>query len=152
MGTFEKEIRQSVFKNDVHKVVLNVMYTANWIRDKHFYIFREYGIRQQHYNILRIVKGKKGKAVSPGQIKEVMLDKGRDLTRLVDKLVKIGYLKRNSCAVNRRKVDINITHKGMEITNEIEIKLNTWIDSTIKITEENADKLNTYLDQIRDEY
>jgi len=149
MGTLEEEIRQSVFKNDVRKSLLNIMYTANWIRDGHAPIFKEFGILQQHYNILRIVKGKKGEAVSPGQIIKVMLDKGRDLTRLVDKLVKVGYLERRPSAVNRRKVDISITEKGIQITDEIEVKLNDWVNSNISISEEEAKKLNALLDKER---
>lgn len=151
MGTFEKEINQSVFKNDVRKSILNIMYTANWIRDRNAPIFKQYGILQQHYNVLRIVKGKKGEAVSPGQIIKVMLDKGRDLTRLVDKLVKIGYLERAPSKGNRRKIDIKITERGKQITDEIEIQLNDWTVQVIDIDESEAGKLNGYLDKMRGE-
>ena len=149
MGTFEEEIKQRVFKNDVRKAMLNVMYTANWIRDQHSHIFKQYGILQQHYNVLRIVKGRKGAAVSPGQIIEVMLDKGRDLTRLVDKLVKLGFLERKPSMINKRKVDISITEEGIRITDEIEEKLVDWIKTHIGIDEEKATKLNIYLDLMR---
>jgi DNA-binding MarR family transcriptional regulator len=151
MGSFEKEIRQNVFKNDISKAMLNVMYTANWIRDHHAHIFNEYGIRPQHYNVLRIVKGRKGDAVSPGQIIEVMIDKGRDLTRLVDKLVIMGYLERSQSPLNKRKVDISITQKGIEITNEIEVKLDNWVNKHIHMSEDKALGLNTYLDMLRGE-
>lgn len=149
MRTFEEEIKQSVFKNEVRKALLNVLYTANWIRDNHNPIFKEYGILQQHYNILRIVKGKKGEVVSPGQIIKVMLDKGRDLTRLVDKLVKIGYLERGPSSENRRKVDILITEEGIRITNEIEKKLSDWVNTKLSINEDDAKSLNVFLDQLR---
>lgn len=151
MGTLEEEIKQSVFKNDVLKAMLNIMYTANWIRDSHAPIFKEYGILQQHYNVLRIVKGRKGEPVSPGQIIKVMLDKGRDLTRLVDKLVKFGYLERRPSIINKRKVDINITEEGSRITDEIEIKINYWLSENFNISEETAQELNGFLDQIRSE-
>ncbi|MEM9547446.1 MAG: winged helix DNA-binding protein [Bacteroidota bacterium] len=150
MKSFEEEIKQRVFKNDVRKALLNVMYTANWIRDQHSHIFKEYGILQQHYNVLRIVKGRKGEPVSPGQIIEVMLDKGRDLTRLVDKLVKYGLLERKPSEINKRKVDINITEKGIRITDEIEEKLDGWIKKHIGIDEEKASQLNIYLDYMRE--
>ena len=151
MGTLEEEIKQSVFKNVALKALLNIMYTANWIRDNHTPIFKEYGILQQHYNVLRIVKGRKGDPVSPGQIIKVMLDKGRDLTRLVDKLVKLGYLVRNQSPINKRRVDINITEEGARITDEIEIKINKWINDKIKMDDETSQKLSQYLDQLRNE-
>ena len=149
MGTLEAEIKQRAFKSEVRKALLNILYTANWIRDNHAPIFKEYGILGQHYNVLRIVKGRKGEAVSPGQIIEVMLDKGRDLTRLVDKLVKLGYLERKPSEVNRRKVDIRITEEGARITDEIEIKLSRWIDRNLAIAENEASSLNMYLDNMR---
>ncbi len=151
MGTFEEEIRQTTFKNDVRKAMLNVIYTANWIRDGHSHIFKEYDILQQHYNVLRIVKGRKGDTVSPGQIIAVMLDKGRDLTRLVDKLVKKGYLERCPSEINKRKVDISITPEGIRITDEIENKLATWVKENIGIDDEIAKNLNANLDLMRGE-
>ena len=150
MGTLEAEIKQRAFKNEVRKALINIMYTANWIRDNHAPIIKEYGILQQHYNIMRIVKGKKGEAVSPGQIIKVMIDKGRDLTRLVDKLVKLGYLERNPSSVNRRKVDIHITEEGIRITDEIEKRLDKWIEDNLTLTEGDAASLNIYLDGMRD--
>ena len=149
MGKFEEEIKQFVFTNDIHKAILNIIYTANFINNRNALFFKEYGILGQHYNILRIVRGRKGEAVSPGQIIEVMMDKGRDLTRLVDKLVINGYLKRNPSKSNRRKIDITITEEGLNVTNEIETKINNWIDSKIKIPEIDARKLNEFLDEIR---
>jgi len=149
MGDFEQEIRQNIFKNDRLKALLNVMYTANWIRDNHTHIFKEYKILQQHYNVLRIVRGRNGKEVTPGEIIKVMLDKGRDLTRLVDKLVKIGYLERSQDVKNRRKVNILLTEKGLKITDEIEERLSDWITSKIKMSEEETKALNLLLDQMR---
>lgn len=150
MGTLEEEIKQKAFKNDLSKALINVMYTANWLRDQHAVIFKQYGILQQHYNVLRIVKGRKGEAVSPGEIIKVMLDKGRDLTRLVDKLVKKGLLMRNPCSFNKRRVDINITEEGIRLTDEIEVKLTSWADESLgELDEEKAKKLSEYLDMLR---
>ena len=151
MGNLEEEIKQSSFKNNAAKAILNVMYTSNWIRDSNAPFFKEYNILQQHYNVLRIVRGRKGEPVSPGQIIKVMLDKGRDLTRLVDKLVKIGYLQREPSPSNRRKIDITITEKGLEVTNAIESKLNQWLDAHIKLSNEEAGALNDCLDKMRSE-
>jgi len=149
MKTFEEEIKQRAFKNDVRKAILNVIYTSNWIRDRHAHIFKEYGILQQHYNVLRIVKGRKGEAVSPGQILDVMLDKGRDLTRLVDKLVKKGLLVRKPSEINKRKVDITITEEGVKLTDLIEDRIEEWVQRNVGIDEEKANQLSVFLDQMR---
>ena len=149
MGNFEDEIKSKVFKNERHKAVLNLIYTANDINYSHAPLFKEYGLLQQHYNVLRIVRGRKGEPVSPGEIIKVMMDKGRDLTRLVDKLVSMDLLERNQSMINRRKVDITITNKGLEITKKIELKFDEWVESKIDISEEQAIQLNKILDQLR---
>ena len=149
MGNFEVEIKQKVFKNNIHKAVLNIIYTSNYINDCHAVFFKEYNILGQHYNVLRIVRGQKGKPVSPGQIIEVMMDKRRDLTRLVDKLVIMELLERSPSEKNRRKVDITITEKGLKVTDEIETKLNHWVSSNINLSEEEGKLLNSLLDKIR---
>jgi DNA-binding MarR family transcriptional regulator len=149
MGNFGDEIKQNIFKNDTLKALLNVIYTSNWIRDSHTHIFKEYNILQQHYNVLRIVRGRNGEEVTPGEIIKVMLDKGRDLTRLVDKLVKMEYLERSQDTVNRRKVNILISEEGLKITDEIEAKINDWLISQIEMSEEDTKTLNRLLDQMR---
>jgi len=148
MTSFDKEIQQSKFQSHIQRATLNVMFTSNFIRDKTMPFFKEFGILQQHYNILRIVRGKKGEPVSPGKIIEVMLDKGRDLTRLVDKLVKVGYLERKTCPSNRRRVDIYITEKGIEITNNIESRIVAWY-SKLGLTPTESQQLNELLDKLR---
>lgn len=149
MGSFEKDIDQQVFKDEVQKAVLNIMYTNNWIRDQFNPIFKKHGILQQHYNVLRIVRGRKGKSVSPGEIIKVMLDKGRDLTRLVDKLVKIEYLDRRTNQTNRRKVEIYITDLGLEVTQIIENEIDIWFKNNIYLPETKAKQINELLDLLR---
>jgi DNA-binding MarR family transcriptional regulator len=149
MGNFEEEIRQHKFKEGPLKAMLNIMYTANWIRDNHSHIFKAYNILPQHYNIMRIVRGRHGEDVTPGEIIKVMIDKGRDLTRLVDKLVKIGYLERSQDKNNRRKVNILLTEKGLTVTDEIEVKISEWINSAIIMTKEETEIINNLLDKLR---
>lgn len=84
----EKEIKQSKFENLLQKAIINLFFTSNFIRDRILCILKDYDIQQQHYNVLRIINGQYPNPVSPGYIKEVMIDKGVDLTRLLDKLEK----------------------------------------------------------------
>ncbi|MFT4537090.1 MAG: MarR family 2-MHQ and catechol resistance regulon transcriptional repressor [Saprospiraceae bacterium] len=148
MRSFEDDLTPSKFKSQRQKGFLNILYTANFLRDKAAPFFKANGLLHQHYNILRIVKGKKGEPTSPGQIIEVMLDKGRDLTRLVDKLVKLGYLERRTSTLNRRKVEIFITAEGDSILKKIDENIIKFYDK-MGIEEEEAKMLNKLLNKVR---
>lgn len=149
MGELGAEIKQQKFENEIQKAIINVLYTSSWVRDLHQPTFKKYNILQQHYNVLRIVRGRQGKPANPSEIIEVMLDKRRDLTRLVDKLVKLELLERRVCEQNRRKVEIFITEKGLQVVQNIDDELVQIEKSQYKITEEEAATLNLLLDKFR---
>ncbi len=144
---FKEEIKSNFDSNQLMAAV-NIIYTSNWLRDVSSPIYKKYNILSQHYNILRIVNGSYPDSVSPGYIKEVMLDKGRDLTRLVDKLVNLGYVERSLCKDNRRKMKIIITKSGTEIIDNIGKEINSLYTS-YNLSEEEAIKLSELLDKLR---
>lgn len=147
----EQAIKQSKFESPFQKAVINIIYTANWLRDQQTELFKQHEILPQHYNVLRIVNGKHPKSVSPGDIKEVMLDKGNDVTRLVDKLVKMGFLKRSLCEENRRKIDINLTDKGVKFLKEVNEPMRKQYHNIKKVlSEKEAETLSNLLDKLRD--
>ncbi|MBN8693713.1 MAG: winged helix DNA-binding protein [Bacteroidetes bacterium] len=147
----EQAIKQSKFESPFQKAVINIIYTANWLRDQQTELFKKHDILPQHYNVLRIVNGKHPKSVSPGDIKEVMLDKGNDVTRLVDKLVKMDLLKRSLCEENRRKIDINLTDKGVKFLKEInEPMRKQYLNMKKFLSEKEAETLSNLLDKLRD--
>lgn len=145
----EEQIKQSTFRDPFHKAMINLKYTHYWFCAGETKIFKKYGIQPQHFNVLRIVKGSRPKPISPGRIIEVMIDSGRDLTRLVDKLVKLGYLDRAICPSNRRQVDITITEEGLEITDKITEEVNEYLDSFGSLTADEAIQLSDLLDKLR---
>jgi len=146
----EDEIKQSRFESSYQKAVINILYTSNWLRDQQMEVFRAFDILPQHYNVLRILKGKSPDACSPGEIKEVMLDKGNDVTRLVDKLVKKGFIKRHTCETNRRKIDLYITEKGLTFLKELNDPLKKQLSVMKKqMSEKEAENLSQLLDKIR---
>lgn len=148
---FENAIKQTKFESSQQKAILNVMYTANWIRDEQIELFRSYDLLPQHYNALRIIKGKHPNPVSPSDIKEVMIDKGNDVTRLVDKLVKLKLVNRNLCPENRRKIDITLTKQGLKYLDEIAKQLQPKFKLIkSRLTEKEAELLSDLLDKIRD--
>lgn len=145
-----KEEIQSKFSSNQIMATVNIFYTANWLRDVGAPIYDKHGILHQHYNILRIVRGSHPKPVSPGYIKKVMLDKGRDLTRIVDKLVKLGYVKRSLCETNRRKMEITITEAGSEIIDIVENETQK-IYTEYNLSDEEALILSNLLDKVREQ-
>jgi DNA-binding MarR family transcriptional regulator len=146
----EDAIKQKKFQDTWHKAVVNLLFTSNIWRNTESEIFSPFGINPQQYNVLRIIKGKHPKPISPGEIKEVMLDKGIDLTRLVDKLLNLGLVARKISAENRRKVEINISKKGEALLNEIAPLLYSETSQLkTRITEEEAEMLSNLLDKLR---
>ena len=146
---FEDEIKQTKFIDPNQKAHLNVMFTANWLADRSKQVLKPFGITHQQYNVLRILKGKYPTACAASDIKEVMLDKGPDLTRLIDRLLTKGFVTREVCEENRRKVDIAINEKGLALLEQINPKLESEMQKMEQLDDEQADLLCQLLDKIR---
>ena len=148
--SIEQDIKQASFKTNLEKAVVNLLYTYNWLRDNSQDIYKPYGLKMQHYNVLRILKGKYPEVISPGEIKEVMLDKSPDLTRLLDKLVDMNLVERQLCPENRRRMDITITKNGLDLLNLLskqQDKLTSEIAN--RLSEDEANHLSQLLDKMR---
>ncbi len=145
----EKVIKQEKFRDGFQKAYINLIYTANYFRDTHINIFTSHGIQGSHFNILRILKGKYPEPVSPGYIKEVMLDKGSDLTRLVSKLVNLGFVNRDVCQDNKRKMDISLTQQGYEAVEKISKEVNESDMELKTLTEKEYEQISNLLDKMR---
>ncbi len=147
----EEAIKQTNYSSSQLKVMLNIIYSSNWLLDRQNTFFKKHGVLAQHYNVLRILRGALPKAMSPGDIKDVMLDKCNDLTRLVDKLVVKEYVTRKISRTNRRKVDIKITPKGLELLSVLDLFiLNEEKLLAEKINKVEADFINNILDKMRE--
>ncbi len=146
----EKAIRQDHFADNCEKAILNILFTANWIRDLQNSYLKQFGLLIQHYNALKIIKGCHPSPVCPGGIKEVLLDKSNDVTRLLDKLVEKGFIKRTVCEDNRRKVDVMITPKGIKFLEKVQKDM-TEVKTGIKkrLSDKEAGQLSSLLDNLR---
>lgn len=145
----EEEIKQSKFRNEYHKLAVNVIYTSSWLADKFSKLISKYGITNNQFNILRILRGQHPKPATINLLKERMLDKMSDASRLVERLRIKGLVKRELKPNDRRCVDILITDKGLKLLSEID-KLNNEHDSLFKnLTGAETKKLNELLDKLR---
>lgn len=147
MGDFAKEIN-STFPNHKVKAFLNIIYTANWINSIQVAFFKPFGLSSQQYNILRILRGA-GEPLKVQTIKERMIERSPNATRLMDKLTDKALIERIACPNDRRVVHINITSKGLDLLAEID-KENNKHDFINNLNEEEAAKLSELLDKLRD--
>lgn len=146
----EDEIKQYHFQDNWQKALLNILYTGNWLTDNFMSISKQYGINDQHYNILRILRGRHPKCACPGEIRQVLVNKRGDLTRLLDKLDKMQLVSRSVNAGNRRMVDILITQKGLDLLAKMDPIVEQVENFKAKITHDEAARLNEILDKLRD--
>jgi len=147
----EEEIKQKKFKSEFQKLILNIIFTGNWLNSQSIKSFKPYGISPQQYNVLRILKGQHPDAISVNCIAERMLDKNSNASRLVDKLHSKKFVKREVCEHDRRQVDIAITDKGIDLLKQMEgmaEDMNKKMSD--KLSKEQAKQLNDFLDQLRD--
>jgi len=145
MGDIPKDIN-SKFVNNKVKALLNIIYTANWISSQQNAFFKHYGISPQQYNILRILQGA-GEPLKVQIIKDRMIERSPNATRLMDKLCIKNLIERISCPEDRRVVHIQITKDGLGLLNKISKHLKT--DMLENLTEKEAKQLSGLLDKIR---
>ena len=145
MGDISKDIN-SKFPNNKVKALLNIIYTANWIGSQQNAFFKPYGISPQQFNILRILRGAK-EPLKVQTIKNRMIERSPNATRLMDKLCDKNLINRIACPDDRRVVHIQITNSGLSLLKKIEKNMkDDYIDN---LTEKEAGQLSDLLDKIR---
>ena len=146
----EEIIKSTVAMDDAKKVILNVIYTQNVIGDKFNEILKPYDISGEQYNVLRILRGQKGSPANMSVIQERMLAKNSNTTRLIDKLLLKELVTREVCPANRRKIEVLITQKGLDLLLELEPKVNQHEQLfAANLNMEELIQLNTLLEKYR---
>tara|TARA_R110000868_G_scaffold132182_16_gene342815 strand:- start:1617 stop:2054 length:438 start_codon:yes stop_codon:yes gene_type:complete len=145
MGDISKDIN-SKFANNRIKALLNILYTANWIEGFQNEFFKPYGISPQQFNILRILNGA-GEPVNVQIIKDRMIERSPNATRLMDKLCAKNYIERLPCDHDRRVVKITITREGKALLESIPNNFNK--DLLKNLNEDEAEQLSNLLDKMR---
>ena len=146
----EEEINQSKFNSSQEKVIVNIIFTANAIEDAFKKALKMYEISLPQYNVLRILKGRKDGYATCGDLKEVMLDKNPDVTRLCDKLVLKKLIVRSSNKNNRRQILLRISDKGLTALEEINPYFVAVNEGLKGIDLEKLEQISDILDEIRD--
>ena len=146
----EEVIKSSIALDDAKKVLLNLMYAQNVIADKLNELLKPYDVSPEQYNVLRILRGQKGSPVNMRDIQERMLARNSNTTRLIDKLLVKKHVTREICPVNRRKMEILITAKGLSLLEELDAKVTAYEQTfASNLTTNELQYLNQLLEKYR---
>ena len=146
----EQSIKNSIPLSPETKTTVNILYTSSFIDEHSAPTYKEYGITAAHFNILRILRGQKGKPANLSTIQERMIHRNSNTTRLIDKLIHKQWVTRRICPSNRRKIEVNITDLGLTKLKEIDRQVEqTAKDLFSNLTTTEMGQLNTLLDKVR---
>lgn len=147
--SLEKDIHQKKFRNEAHKLAVNIIYTFNWLNGINEALLKPHNITTQQFNVLRILRGQQPHPASIKLIRERMLDKMSDASRIVEKLRVKGLVERNISSDDRRACEVIITAKGMNLLSDID-KTSLWFDNIFdSLDPEEIVQLNSLLDKAR---
>lgn len=145
----EKDIHQNNFSSARQKAMINLLYTYGWVIEKIKAFLAQEDITHQQFNILRILRGSHPQPLSTLQIRERMLDKMSDTSRIVDRLVTKQLVKKRICEQDKRLVDVTITEKGQKLLSELDAQDDHMQNIMANLTDKEAETLSTLLDKLR---
>ena len=132
------------------KTLINIHYTSRILEEQFAALLKEYDLSTPQFNVLRILRGQKGKPASLACVQERMVDRNSNTTRLVDKLIKKGWVNRRVCPSNRRMVEIEITPAGLKLLEELDpLTQDVNTKSVSPLTQDELVTLNTLLDKLK---
>ena len=145
------EIIKANFQSPQHKVIVNVRYTSNFLGNLQNNFMVRHGITMPQFNILRILRGAKD-SISVNTVKDRMVEKSPNTTRLMDKLIEKGLIERVRCKEDRRVVYVKITNSGLDLLSKIDEEFNVASLNNIDLTDAESEKLSELLDKLRNSY
>ena len=148
----EHVLKSTVPMDNSKKIIMNIIYTQNVITENFNEILKPYDISSEQFNVLRILRGQKGNPANMCVIQERMLAKTSNTTRLVDKLLLKELVTREVCPENRRKIEVLITQKGLDVLRELDPKVSAHEDSFSKnLNPDEIELLSQLLEKYRNQ-
>lgn len=143
------DILKTKFAHVKHRMATNIIYTGTWMTGQFDQITKQFGISRQQFNILRILRGAKD-WVNMNEVKNRMIEKSPNATRLCDKLLDKELIERQRCDEDRRVVHLKISEKGLELLAEVDvITQGNNMKYLENITDEEAVMISDILDRMR---
>ena len=145
----DDEIQSTKFEDNYHKAVINIGYTWGWLNTAFRCQFERHKLTNQQFNVLRILRGQYPNPATVNLIKERMIDKMSDASRIVDRLVQKGLVSRCTNSKDRRAVDIRISDLGLQILSRMDEEFKTKDMLKDNLSEAEAAQLSDLLDKLR---
>lgn len=146
----EEAIQQKRFVNEHEKLVVNLLYTSKWIEYQESRLFKNFDLTLPQYNVMRILRGQLPNAASVSLLIDRMIDKSSNASRIVEKLRKKGWVDRQICKDDRRRVDVKINKKGLSVLKKADMELGKLHGHHAEsLSEKEAAQLNKLLDKLR---
>ncbi len=145
----EDDIQQTKFRNAYQKAAINLIYTSSWLEGQQKDFFKQHGITNQQFNILRILRGQFPNKISGADIKTRMLDQNSDVSRLLDRLILKKLILKSQCPNDKRAADIAISESGLELLKNIDREIENLDGLLSNLTQEEATQLSILLDKSR---
>lgn len=146
----EEVIKSSIALDDSKKIILNILYTQSVINDRFNELLKPYDVSGEQYNVLRILRGQKGKPANMSLIQERMIAKNSNTTRLIDKLLIKELVTRKVCPENRRKIEVLITPKGLDLLTKLDPEvIRNEEQLSLNLTEDEQTQLIQLLEKYR---
>ncbi len=145
----DEEIKSTKFEDNYHKAVININYTYGWLNNILRCQFEKHQLTTQQFNVLRILRGQYPSPATVNLIKERMIDKMSDASRIVDRLVQKGLVSRCTNKSDRRAVDIRITDLGLDTLAKMDVEFKTRDILQNNLSDDEAAQLNVLLDKLR---
>ena len=147
----DKEIKQATFRNNQKKAMVNIMFTHAWMVDHIKSFVKSENITPQQYNILRILRGA-GEPLSTLQLRERMLDKMSDTSRIVERMVSKNLVQKAISEKDKRMVDVILTPQGAELLENLD-RRNEELDAVVNhLSDDELETLNNLLDKLRNNH
>ena len=149
--SLEKKILQSKFKSQNHKLGVNLLYTSHLINYLMHQQFKDTEVTHQQYNVLRILRGQYPNPCNLRLIKERILDRMSDASRIVDKLIQKGFVERKESKTDRRNVELLISPSGLKLLESLD-HIDESFDTIFKnLSKDEIKQLNLLLDKLHED-
>ncbi|WP_118976485.1 MarR family winged helix-turn-helix transcriptional regulator [Taibaiella koreensis] len=148
----EDELKMQQFTDNFQRAYLNIIFTASWMETSMQQRLKHYNITTPQFNVLRILRGQKGKPMSAFAIQERMIHRTSNVTRILEKLVEKNLVTRESSPVNRRMIDVRLTSEGLDLVNSTDtMAIDAYKQMACAMNEEEARLMGDWLDKIREQ-
>ncbi len=145
----EEAIKSTTFKSPVQKAVLNVLYTAWWLRTLTNQTLKQYGLTHEQYNVLRILRGNAADAMCVKDIGIRVIEKSSNLPRIIDRLVIKKLVKRSQGFADKRETLVSLTQAGTKVLAEASAEMEKVMQPAIQLSDKDAVLLNNLLETLR---